>query len=110
MDDQRRNRSLPGDHVMWIHVFVSVVAALFIFMRILEIAGCTARCDYPAIGSSTHAFWWTDLSLFIVAVGSYGYFRSRIRRFWIIPTGGVALTLIAFVVANMALSAALGQL
>ncbi|MDF2559519.1 MAG: hypothetical protein K0R99_965 [Microbacterium sp.] len=110
MDDQRRNRTLPGDHVMWVHLFVSVVTALFVYMRIVEAAGCTARCDFSAIDAARHAFWWTDLSIFIVAAGAYGYFRSRIRKSWIIPASGIALTLIAFLVANIALSIALGQL
>ncbi|WP_029264250.1 MULTISPECIES: hypothetical protein [unclassified Microbacterium] len=110
MDDQRRTRTLPGDHVLWIHAVVSAVTALFVFMRIVEAAGCTARCDFSAIDAARHAFWWTDLAVFIVALGSYGYFRSRIRRSWIIPTSGIVLTLIAFLVANIALSSALGQL
>ena len=109
MDDQRTERTLPGDHVMLVHVFVSVVTALVVYMRILEIAGCADRCDYPAIGSVTEAFWWTDLSVFIVAVAAYVFFRSRVRRSWIIPTVGVVLTLTAFVGASITLSAALGQ-
>lgn len=107
MDDQRSDRNRPGDRVMWLHVFVSVVAALVVYMRIFEIAGCSGGCDYPAVGASTRGFWWTDLSVFVVAVGSYMYFRSRIRHSWIIPTTGIALTLIAFVVANTALNNAL---
>lgn len=109
MDDQRSERTLPGDRVMWVHVFISVVAGLVVYMRILEIAGCTDRCDYSAIGSSTQGFWWTDLVVFVVAIGSYFFFRTRIQRSWIIPTIGITLTLIAFVVANISMSSALGQ-
>ena len=47
--------------------------------------------------------------MFVVAIGSYFFFRTRIQRSWIIPTIGITLTLIAFVVANISMSSALGQ-
>lgn len=108
MDDRHSERTRPGDQVLWIHLFVSVVAAVLVYMRVFEVAGCSNSCNYSVIGTSTRAFWWTDLAIFVVVFGSYIYFRARVRRAWIIPTSGIAVTLMALAIANIALSDALG--
>jgi hydrogenase/urease accessory protein HupE len=108
MEGQRGERTLLGDYLVGIHLLISVASAIVIWARILEIAGCSDQCDYPLIGASTRTFWWVDLVLCIVAVGSYIHFRIRIRRVWIIPASGIALVLVGFLVANNVLSGALG--
>jgi len=107
MEVQRSERTPPGDYLVGIHLLIAVGSAIVIWARILEIAGCSDQCDYSLIGSSTRIFWWLDLLVSIAAVGSYIHFRTRIRRSWIIPAGGISLVLVGFFIANSVLSGAL---
>lgn len=107
MEGRRSERTLPGDYLVGIHLLISVASAIIIWARIFEVAGCSDQCDYPLVGSSTRTYWWMDLLVSIVAVGSYIHFRTRIRRSWIIPSSGILLVLVGFLIANNVLNGAL---
>ena len=107
MIDERNNHPKVGDNLIWVAVLVAVITALVVLARTLEVAGCSDRCDYPTLEAVTYGFWWTDVAIFVVTAATYAFARSRLRYSWIIPASGMALTLIALVVANLTMNQAL---
>lgn len=107
MDDPPATRMKPGDHLLWMHLFVAVVSALVVFAKILEVAGCSDRCNYPVLEVASHGFWRGDFTAFIITAGLYLFLRSRLRLSWIIPAIGITVTLVGGLIAYVAINSAL---
>lgn len=106
MDDKRSAPRL-GDSLAWLHLLVAVVTAMVVVARTLEIAGCDDQCNYPTLEFVTRGFWTIDLVVFITTIGSYFFAQSRWKNAWVIPAVGITITLIAFVLTNIAMNGAL---
>ncbi|MBO0981648.1 hypothetical protein [Microbacterium sp. SD291] len=105
--DEPRTAPDLGDNLAWVNLFVAVVSAMAVFASTLGIAGCSERCDYPVLEVVTRGFWLTDLLVFLLTTGTYFVVESRIRRAWVIPAAGIAVTLIAFAITCLVVTKAM---
>ena len=112
-----RTRRPPGvvDLTATIAVLVLLVliAALLSFLVILEemgVAACsalTSSCDYALLSATMWITPAVAVACIVMTLAALAT-RSRTMRYsWWVPLGGVVLTIIAFVVSSILVSAAL---
>ena len=106
--EDRRTSTTRGDNAAWLNLLVTVVAALMVLARTLEVAGCDSSCDYHVLETATRAFWSIDFVAFVLTSAAYFVMRSRRRHAWVLPVSGITITLIALVVTNVVMNGAFG--
>lgn len=107
MKEQRRSSPQLGDSLMAIHLLVAIAGAVIVLSRALGVAGCEGRCNYPVLETSTQGFWIVDAIILVLTAGTYFLMRSRLRLAWTVPAAGLILTLVALLMANVAIGDAL---
>ncbi|WEK61420.1 MAG: hypothetical protein P0Y60_01265 [Candidatus Microbacterium colombiense] len=101
------SRVSVGDGLMAAHVFVAVIGGLYVLSMIMNVDGCSDRCDYPTLEYATRAFWTLDLTVLLGGSLAYVLLPSRTPRAWLVPGIGVAITAVALVVTIIAIDSAL---
>lgn len=91
---------------VWIgQVFIAVVASVFVLFRRISIPHCELRCDFELLRSAGDIYV-LYVGALIVAVGLTlllvrGLSRATSKRWdWVLPSIGIALTVLGAVIAN----------
>lgn len=96
---------------LWgVQMFVAAVASFFIWLQRMGIAGCANDCDFTLLALAGDGFFFLAI-LLVVATGVLLLVLPSRRQghsteAWI-PTVGIALTLIAAVVASALINVAI---
>lgn len=96
--------SLPSANVVGVlivpQILASVVAVFYVAFGGMRVAGCAANCDYELDYAANVALWIAVAVITMLTLAGLIVWRRRRWKNWPITFVGVALTILAGVIAD----------